>query len=336
MSYKPSNSDSFGEYQLGEGFGSAVHGDINKIDKVARLAEQGAQRLPAGLQGLNGYVSYPASLQEYPNYGESPLKATAADLAEPEDNPFLSGGYETFRGFEGFEGVEDDAFAGYSLGESMKAISQTAQTSALDEDEDEDGGFDGYGTLAGAPEESFHTYFHKASMARGSTGLIKDLARAVMTVSPNTPMSVRKQYYDLAKEMIIRRKKTDLKHLDIQRAEVESNIGWLIQPGLPQTGGFNAVLNKAVGTVGSRLAKGSPAQRKVSEEMADGLKLASELRKNNQLSGFSGLGEGSKMTYAGLAVAGIAIAGLIYYLCKAKPAAPLRKKRKSRKSRKRK
>jgi hypothetical protein len=331
MSYKPSNSDSFGEYQLGEGFGAAVHGDVNKTDKIARLAQQGANHLPAGLQGLDGYVSYPSSLREYPNYGEG---------GDEEDDPSaiaLSStgldGYETAEAFAGFEGIEDDAFAGYSLGETMKAVSQTAQSSALeeDEDEDEDGGFDGYGTLAGTPEESFHTFFHKASMANTGSGLIKELGKAVKTVNLNTPMAVRKQYYDLAKDMIIRRKKTNLKHLDIQRAEIESNIGWLINPGLPQTGGFNAVLRKAVGTVGAKLGKGDKDDLKSMQAMAIGNKLKAGLTKRHQLSGLAGFGEGSKLSYVGLAVAGIAVAGLIYYLCKTRAAAPALKKRKRRK-----
>ena len=325
MSYKPSNSDSFGEYQLGEGFGAAVHGDINKIDQVAKLAQNGASRLPAGLQGLNGYVSYPSSLREYPNYGS--FGEEAEDPSELALKSTGLDGYETFEGFEGFEGIEDDAFAGYSLGESMKAVSQIAQSSALDEDEEEDGGFDGYGTLSGTPEESFHTFFHRASMAKTDAGLIRELAKAVKVVNPSTPMSIKKQYYDLAKEMILRRKKTNLKHLDMQIAEIQSNIGWLVNPGLPQSGGFNAVLKKAVGTVGAKLGKGDKDDLKSIQAMAIGRKLKSELAKNHQLSGLSGFGEGSKLTYVGLAVAGIAVAGLICYLCKAKAATPARKTR---------
>jgi hypothetical protein len=217
----------------------------------------------------------------------------------------------------------------------MKAVSQTAQASALEEDEDEeDGGFDGYGTLAGMPEESFHTFFHRASMAKSSSGLIKELGKAVKTVNPNTPLAVRQQYYELAKDMIIRRKKTNLKHLDIQRAEIESNIGWLINPGLPQTGGFNAVLRKAVGTVGAKLGKGDKDDLKSRQAMAVGKRLKTGLAKRHQLSGLAGFGEGSKMTYVGLAVAGIAVAGLICYLCRTKAAAPARKTRRRKRKRK--
>ena len=247
MSYKPSSDNSFGEYQLGEGFGSAVRGDINSIEEVSKLAERGSTELPAGLQGLNGYVSYPPTLQEFPNFAGNGAGGSMS-------------GVEQYSGvgddaFAGFEGIEDDAFAGYSLGEEIRSISRTAQDSVLD-DEDESGAFDGYGTLAGTPEESFHTFFHKASMASTETDLIRQLAKAVQTVNPNTPMSVRQQYYDLVREMLAQRKKTNLKHLDIQRAEIESNIGWLVNPGLPQTGGFNAVLKKAVGNIGARLGKG--------------------------------------------------------------------------------
>jgi len=364
MSYKRSDSDSFGEYQLGEGFGAAVHGDINKTDKIAKWAQRGAESLPAGLQGLagmqslKGYTGYPSSLQEFPQFADDFGDNDNGGKGEEDPNPTAQAlksvglgdlkGYETYEGYEGyesfadsgsfagFEGVEDDAFAGYTLGASMKAVSTIAKRSAdrldVDEFDDDDAGFDGYGTLAGTPEESFHTYFHRASMAGSGDGLIKELAKAVKTIDSDTSMAVRKQYYDLAKEMIIRRKKTNLRHLDIQRAEIESNIGWLINPALPKSGGFNAVLRKAIGTVGAKLGKGGKDDIKAHQAMAVGRRAKADWARAQGLSGFDGFGEGSKLKYLGLGIVGIVIACIVCKLLKAKDAAPARKK--SRRKRK--
>ena len=356
MSYKRSDSDSFGEYQLGEGFGAAVNGDIN-ISDASRLAQQGSKNLPAGLQGLagmqslKGYTSYPSLLQGFPQFADDfggDVDESGPRAGDIDPNPTAQilkstglKGYETYEGYEGyenfggtstfagFEGVEDDAFAGYGLGASMKAVSSIARKSAdsLDVDEfDDDEGFDGYGTLAGTPEESFHTFFHRASMAGSEDGLIKELAKAVKTVSSDTSMSVRKQYYDLAKEMMVRRKKTNLRHLDMQRAEIESNIGWLVNPGLPKSGGFNAVLRKAVGSVGARLGKDTKDNLKARQAMAVGRRVKGQLAKSYGLDGLDGL-VGGKLKYLGLGIAGIVVAGIIRHMLKNKAAAPARKKR---------
>lgn len=329
MGYTRAETNSFAEYQTLKGFDSAVTGNINSTEKVSRLAKKGMTQLPAGLQGLGGYEGYPSHLSEYPEFGgefgEDETTSSVSSLAQGAMHSKPAG----LQGYS-FEGVEDDAFAGYG---DTALTAGLAQRSALDEDEDEDGGFDGYGTLAGTPEESFHTYFHQASMARTDTGLIKGLAKAVMAVSPDTPASIRKQYYDLAKEMMMRKKQTNLRHLDLQRAEIESNLGWLINTGLPQTGGFNAVLKKAVGTVGSRLAKGEKDQIKAQQAMAVGDRLKDQLRENHMLSGF-GEGGKSKITYLGLGVAGILAVGIAYYLMKGGQAAPAFKKRSRSRKRK--
>jgi len=363
MSYKRSDSDSFGEYQLGEGFGAAVHGEVNRTDEIAKWAQRGAESLPAGLQGLagmqslKGYTGYSSSLQAFPQFADDfgNVVDEFGDKSEEDSNPTAQAlkstglsdlkGYETYEGYEGyenlggeqnfagFEGIDDDAFAGFSLGESMKAVSTIARRSAdsldVDEFDDDDEGFDGYGTLAGTPEESFHTFFHRASMAGSEGGLISELAKAVKTISSDTSMAVRKQYYELAKEMIIRRKKTNLRHLDIQRAEIESNIGWLINPGLPKSGGFNAILKKTVGTVGARLGKGTKADIKARQGLAIGRRARADWARSQGLSGFEGFGEGSKLKYLGLGVIGIVIACIVCNLIKAKAkgVTPARKKR---------
>jgi len=50
MSYKKAESNSFAEYQMGQGFGAAVTGNINTTEGVAKLAQKGMNALPAGLR----------------------------------------------------------------------------------------------------------------------------------------------------------------------------------------------------------------------------------------------------------------------------------------------
>lgn len=324
MGYTRAETNSFAEYQVSkEGFGAAVTGNINSTEEVSRLAQAGASHLPSGLQGMAGYEGYPSHLSEYPEFagefgGESTQQAAQIAIANMDKDP---AGVTGLQGFDGFEGVEDDAFAGY--GETTASIASQAQNAALDDDES---GFDGYGGLGEGPEESFHTYFHQASMARTDTGVIRGLAKAVKAVPASTPAAIRKQYYDLAKEMLMRKKQTQLRHLDLQRAEIESNIGWLVNPALPQTGGFNAVLQKAVGRVGAKLAKGEKDQIKSQQAIAVGDRLKQDLRERHLLSGYGDSSDG-KMTYIGLGLAGILAVGIAYYLYKGNQPAPAMKKR---------
>ena len=72
--------------------------------------------------------------------------------------------------------------------------------------------------------------------------------------------------------------------------------------------------------------------RKAKQGLAVGRVLKQKLAKQNQLAGFGDFGEGSKFTYLGLGLAGIAIAGIIYYLSKSNTtAAPAKKRKRKRK-----
>jgi hypothetical protein len=359
MSYKKAESNSFAEYQMGQGFGAAVTGNINTTEGVAKLAQKGMNALPAGLQGLSGYEGYPSHLSHYPEFGgefgEEDDEFDASSVARDSALDGLAGlsnlkGYEAYEGlaglesnvgpataglagYEGFAGVEDDAFAGYG-----DSISSLARNSAIDDDDDDDddddSSFDGYGGLAGAPEQSFHTFFHKASLARTDMEVIRALAKAVETVSDNASERVKKQYYDLAKEMLIRKKRTSIRHMDLNRVEIESNLGWLINSSLPKTGGFNALLSRSIGKVGSDLARGGKDKLKADQAIAIGRKLA---RKNVFKGSFGDFNGGSKKTYLGLGVAGVLAVGIAYYLWKNKEeaAAPAKKKKKRSRRRKR-
>ena len=339
MGYRKAETNSFAEYQVSkEGFGAAVTGNINSTGEVSRLAKGGMDSLPAGLQGLNGYEGYPSHLSQYPEFsgefGDQTIKeASEIAIANMDKDPAGVTGLQGYEGdLGGFEGIEDDAFAGY--GESTAQVAAQAQRAALDVD-DEHVAFDGYGGLGEGPSESFHTFLHQASMARTDTGVISALKKAVKSVPDDTPATVNKQLYDLAKEMLLRRKQGNLRHLDLQRAEIESNLGWLVNPSLPKTGGFNAVVQKAVGKVGAQLAKGEKDQVKAQQALAVGQLLKKDLRKQNML---AGLGEGGKMTYIGLGLAGLLAVGVAYYLYtnnqKAAAAAAAAKKRRRRRRKK--
>jgi len=346
MAYNRSDSDSFAEYQMGEGFGSAVTGQKQTTNNIARIAEQNSNRLPAGLQGLAGYEPYADYLQEMEqsltsggNLGTKALSRLAQKNSYSIEGPDMNmAGAEgmSFGGIEddAFAGTQDDAFAGYEgMGSAM--ISRTAKEAGIDDDDDDDDdAFDGYGGLGDTPLESFHTYFHKASKSNTETGLIKALAKAVAVVGDDTPMSVKQDYYNLATEMLKRRKKTNMRYLDLQRAEIESNIGWLINPSLPKTGGFGAMLNKAVGAVGAKLGMGEKAQIKAEKDMALGKKLLSNINKSQGLAGLGDFHGGGATKYIGFAAAGLAIVGVIWWYKNKQKVAAAAKRNKRRRKRK--
>lgn len=344
MSYKRADSNSFAEYQMNEGFGSAVTG---QTEVVARLAQKNMDQLPAGLQGLAGYEGYSDYLKEMEkdltNGGShAPGHLSTRELARfIQKNKYdigMSGSegllHGNGNGFAGFGNVDDDAFAGYeTMGGDAVEISKIAIDSGLDEDEDDEDededeldGFDGYGGLGDTPLESFHTYFHKAVQANTETGLINKLAKAVSVVADDTPMSVRQEYYNLAMEMIKRRKSTNMRYLDLQRAEIESNLGWLVNPSLPKTGGFGAMLKKAVGAVGAKLGKGEKDQIKAEQDMALGKRLLADIRKSSGLGSF----DGATTKYMGFAAAGLVIVGIVWWYCNKQKAATLAAEKKKR------
>ena len=312
MSYKKDNNKSFADYQLGEGFSSAVTGDTEmSIKKVATIAQQNMDSLPAGLQGLKGYEGYSKQLSAYPEFGDS---------ATFEGNPGLAGFGDNPPSAPTFGDIKDDAFAGYTTNKGLS-----------DAEEAEEGTTNSYGVLADAATESFHTYFHEASLANSEMELIKSLAKAVEAVPGDTPESVKKEYYSLAKDMLKRRKATNLRYLDLERAEMSSNIAWLINPKLPKTGGFNAMVQRAAAVAGSRLAKDTPPQIKAAENINLGKKLKNSVSKERAwLDGFDGFdGMTSSMTYIGLGLLGLVIAGVVHhYLKKPKTVTAKKHKRK--------
>jgi len=360
MAYKRAESNNFAEYQIGEGFGAAVTGESDTAS-IARLAQQNRNSKPAGLQGYEGYPDYLKQMGDTLDSGSQPSTREIAQQAQRGALDGLGNSYSMqgdeglMHGFEGhnnnqenafagFEGSEDDAFAGYEGlgGSSTEEISSLAKSAALDGDDES--AFDGYGGLGDTPMESFHTFFNKARQARDEQSLINRLAKAVAAVPEDAPMSVRQEYYRLAQNLLQQKKRKSMHHLDMQRAEIESNIGWLVNPQLPKAGGFDAMLNKAVGAVGAKLGKGEKEALKAKHKMALGKKLRENVKKSPTLplvskskagmlrspfAGFRSFGEGNTMKYVGLGLAGLAVVGLIYCM-KNKQAAPAAARRRNK------
>lgn len=379
MAYKKADSNSFAEYQMGEGFGSAVTGKNGsmttgdlKQKMAAKMAKSAFDAMP---KGLKGYEGYPTS---YAGYGYGSMEAgdlstsqaakalmrnasalpgglQGTDLdTEQSAKSILSAakaqgyhGYESYsgvdlnteqsaksilsaakaQGYEGMSGVEDDAFAGYQngLGQllSMKEASQIARKNKISDDVNEFSGLSGVGD--GDSLESWHSFFHKATLARTDTDMLSALKKAVKAVPDDTPASVKRSYYDTAKKMMQVRKNADLRYLDINRLEIESNLGWLIDPRVPKTGGFDAMLNKVVGAVGAKLGKGDKDDLKMKRNEELGNKLREQLAKTGMnLGDWSGV-LSSKYMYVGLGVLGL---GAAYcYFKRQKPVLAKRKKK---------
>jgi len=294
MGYTGDPLKGFGDYQRAE-YGDAAQSATNSGSP--------------NISRLNGYVQQ----AKHPYFGqeasEDDIDSSIADALDG-----LGGGYT-------LGNINDDAFAGY-IGQVASEGSIESTIEDVVEDEE---GFDGYGGLGEGPLQSWHSHFHQASLASGESALIKNLAAAVKSVPDDTPADVKRQYYNLALQMAHRRKKTDIRHLDLNRVEIESNLGWLINPTVAKTGGFQAALNKAVGAVGANLGREDKAFLKAKHLESLGRNLKSSLRKRG---GFGNLGMGlggDNLKYLGLGLA--AVAAYYYFI---KPKAAARKRRKKR------
>lgn len=325
MAYNRAPNNSFAEFQLGEGFGNAVSGGKMAGRSVRDLNSTQASEIA---RKVTGYVGYPEYYNGYDNLGDGTapknlISSIAQESVEDEDG--------ALDGAEMLGGVSDDAFAGYVGMGQIKSDDEDE-----DEDDEDEDGFDGYGGLSDAPLESFHTFFHKASMAKSVQQLTAMLAQAVKAVPNDTPDSVKQEYYRLAKEMIQRRKKNDLHHLNSMEVEIQSNIGWLVDPSIPKSGGFDAVVNKAVGTVGALLGKNDKDDQKRKRELALSAYGKAALDKARNLGGYSGLGNVSdSVKYVGVGLAGIAVVGAIWMYWQKKQAPVVAaKKKKNRKKKK--
>jgi len=400
MAYKKADSNSFGEFQLNEGFGSAVTGKVGgmtagdlKTKGAAKIAQKAFNALP---KSLKGYENYPSSYQGYGmESNDLTTKQAASDLmrnakvlpgglqgdlsTEQSARTILSAakaqgyrgyqdyqggdlnteqsaeailesakaqgyhGYEGidlnteqsartalrsakaqgYHGYGGMSGVEDDAFAGYQggLGQvlTMRQASDIARKNKISDDVNE---FSGFGE---EPMESWHTFFHAATLAKTDTDMLSSLKKAVKAVPDDTPASVKRSYYDTAKKMMRVRKNTDLRYLDIERMEIEANLGWLIDPRLPKTGGFDAILRKVVGTVGAKLGEGDKTDLKMKHNQVLGQKLREQLSRSGAFGDWSNV-LNSKLVYVGLGALGLGAAWC--YFKKPTPVAAKKKKKK--------
>jgi len=286
----------FGEYQRQE------------YPDMKGMSTQAISRMAQTAVGLGNYVAGPTG-QGLGDTGN--IEMTQRQVATMAQNG------------AGLSGIDDDAFAGYNI-----SFGDTTPKNIIKDDEEDEEDEDELDGLGGQEMESWNASFNKASLARTDTGMILALGNAVKAVPDNTPMELRKQYYDLAKSMLNRRKQTDLRHLDMQRAEIESNIGWLVDSRLPKTGGFNRMLEQAVGRLGPELARNDTTVRKAESRMNLGRELKATLRKAGNLAGF---GEEGNNTRKLVLMVGVGLAAVaIYYHLKNKPVVGLRKNKKKR------
>jgi len=334
MAYKKAGSDNFAEYQFGEGFKSAITGQADAglgstkdVVNISRLAQNGAGILSSGLKGYEGYPESYSGYEDIEQVSEMAQKGAGLGNIEQISEMAQKGA--------GLGSIQDDAFAGlgnfsgYELGDSINKISSIAKDSALD-DEINEGQVsllsDGYGSLDGGPMESFHTYLNRAGTSKTDTALVRRLAKAVKSVPNDTPLSVRKEYYQMALELVKRMKKTKLSYIDVDNVEIQSNLGWLINPSLPKTGGFDSMVMKAVASVGGKLAKGDKEDLKRKRLFGIGEKLKRNLRRTGELAGFE---DSDSAKYVGFGLLGLLMAGIVWYFVKGK--APAKRKRRSRK-----
>lgn len=349
-----------------EGMGddsSMTAGDLSTRN-ASHILKMNAARTPAGVGGIDldteqsarsilnaakaqGYHGYEgvdlsteqsarsilnaAKAQGYHGY-ESGYQGIDLNTEQSASSILRAAKAQGYDGYSGYSGVEDDAFAGYSggysgnLGQvlSLKQASEVARENKISDDVNEFSGFDGFGQAADL--DSWHTFFHKATLAKTDTDMLSALKKAVKAVPDDTPASVKRSYYDTAMKMMKLRKDTDLRYIDINRIEIEANLGWLVNPNIPKTGGFDAMLNKVIGSVGAKLGKGDKDDLKMKRNQSLGRQLKEELEKTGQLGDFAGLD--SKYLYIGLGILGVGAAYWYYNKNKAPVVAAKRKKKK--------
>jgi hypothetical protein len=283
--------------------------------QAAELARKNQGALPAGLQGYEGMDLVSISALAKRNKDTHPV------------------GLQGYGGFGG--GSEDfDAFAG--LGEtafrSGTRLNKGEVEDFIEDDDDDDDELGGFGDF-GEGLQSWHSNFNLAATARTETDVIKLLKKAVISVPDSTPADVKTDYYNLAIKMLHRRKASNLRHLDVKRAELNSGLGWLVNPSLPKRGGFEAAMQKAVGAVGSALAKEEAPALKSRSLFDLGNKLKSNLAKVHALAGY-GDDAGAKSKVPLLVGIGVA-AAVCWYVCdknKKKKKATARKASRRRKA----
>lgn len=308
--------DSYAGYDMGD------TGDLSTKAAASQLMRN-AEALPGGLQGadLNTEQSARSILNAARAQGYEGVDLNTEKTAEK----LLSAAKA--QGYEGYAGVEDDAFAGYQggLGQilSMKQASEIARKNKISDDVSE---FSGLGDTNDL--ESWHSFYHKASLAKTDTDMLSALRKAVASVPDDTPASVKRSYYDAAMKLMRTRKNTDLRYLDIGRLEIDSNLGWLIDPRIPKTGGFDGMLNKVVGAVGAKLGKGDKDDLKMKRNEELGEQLKAQLAKTGMNLGDWSDTLKSNLVYILLGAAGI---GAAYWYCnKKKTGAPSFKKKKKK------
>lgn len=263
--------------------------------------------------GLRGYTGYP---QGYADYDQE----NAAELTTRQVANIAERNYEVKpAGLQGLD-IEDAArlaqrdykqspagsgstLAGLSVSQAAKLAEKGSLLGSL---EDPSGSaFDGLGDSDS--KNGWGVYFNSATSALTETGVTSALAAAVKSVPDSTPAEIKQQYYMLAMEMLRKRKATNLRHVDIKRVELESNLGWLINPSLPKSGGFDKAIDQAMGTIGAELAKNEKDYRKMQRLEAFGRELKQSIKKFNQFEGLGDLLENKHLLIGGLAIVGILV-----------------------------
>lgn len=266
------------------------------------------------LSSLRGYTGYPQGYAEYDsNCGQELSTREVASIAERNSSVKPAGlqGLDTRdvarlaqRDYSQLPaGLQPaSALAGLSISETARLAEKGSLLGSLEQNS----AFDGLGD---DDSSNWSSNFNSATKALTETGVISALAAAVKSVPDNASIELKQQYYRLAMEMLKRRRSTDLRHLDIKRVELESNLGWLVNSTLPKTGGFDKAIGMAMGTVGAELAKNEKDYYKNQKLEALGKQLKKSVEKMRTFEGLSDVVSDNKyLVLGGLAV----VAGLWY------------------------
>ena len=292
------------------------YGDFTPLD-VAKLAQRNAGVFPAGLQG----------------FAEDPNMSSISHMAVRNRNSIPAGGSLGFLGDEpaNISQISHLAVGNRSAVPAGGAASDPALNGLGDEDanisqishlavnnfksspagsslgETERSAFEGLGEIDN--QGNWDSFLAQASNATTVTALISSLQQAVASVPDNTDSQTKTGYYKAALDLIKQRKSKDLFYLDVKRVELESNIGWLVDPRVPKSGGFDKAIGLALGKVGAQMAKTTPEFQKEQGLLSFGKQLKNTLRKTGGLHGLTDL---PSYVWFGLGVA--AGTGLWYFL----------------------
>jgi hypothetical protein len=174
---------------------------------------------------------------------------------------------------------DHDAFEGFGMSTEEEATSVVKKNAGV--------------APAGGIELSkgdWNSNFNAAAQALTQADMIFALRKAVASVPDNTPEATKKQYFHLAKQLMQRKAQTNIPSLDAQYVEIQSNLGWLIDPRVAKKGGFDAAVGAAVAKATAPIASKEQDHYDSQKLFADGDKLKTAVKKAGKLAGLDGAG----------------------------------------------